>query len=1361
MWLKPHLFTHVSKNLKFFMKGISKMKKLAKILLLVMLVALAVSAFAFSAFAEEVDNTVYTYGGFTVNDTVYPPSNESGTKLSEAVAAAAKGDVITINNNIAVSDNLAPKANITVDLNGKTLDSTAAILFDYGTSKTKNLTLKLIGSGTVNCSGKFLYNGGSWKFYVTSDSATDRIRINANSTEIVQGNTISSISGVIELKNVDIVISTNLANSGTGVSIFYNNKTRFTFDGCNVTSANSTKVPNSSTSYIFTAAKKEGTEASPHLYTFKNSKLDALGSASRGFNVGATASLVVSGSTVNMHVGIRMESEALSVEVNNGSVFTSESNVPLYLGGHKVVIDSSTITASTGTGSGPLYLSDNAALSNNVTISNSKFENKTSGYAVRTAAKTTAGVTQTFTNCKFITNSQYAILHESASTIELTNCSITSASNYGMSLNNSAVATLENCKITAPKNSGVYVAGASSVSLDNCMVNASTGFNLQSAGTTTLKETYVNATGHAFYIINTAGITVDGCVVRSATAQTNACNTFSFEAAATSKIMLGNENKIIDAKNSTFSSEGYAEKVDSEGNTSYYAGHFLIVNDDITTGMISGTISFDNCDISTQYRCIATNFATDHLTAEKQLTIRINDSTIRQVNDGTIQGFFRGNGIRLFIEGNSKIVHANSSPTLRTGATPQEGTLNFTEGTRLSFIPGSGDVGFTIPTGCKVVYDPFGDSEAPYIVAKTTGVSGFVNDKVPSVILGTSFGSYSDGKYISNVNMQIGFQHSEGSSMLANYEKNGNTFVKYTLPTTSNSNVTVDDEAGTVNFVGTTDFFIIGSGTVVKAPVADFTVTHSDSTTYNAVAKKVIVMQMNFTAGSDTGYVPFNLQLSARGGSITNENAPTAGASSLGSSDIISILSDNSFKAIDGNIYTLNGLHEWNNLYAVVDVVNNKLHAYVNGTCITGDGVTAMKNGAEYVQGFRINLKGKTENESTDTIAFDSFAAVTYDNYVSADGFVLEDYVKLSDAYKTLAPTSENIVAKGHAYGTVDSALAAVKGTDYTVRLLGDVNEAQTVGTSGTVATLGNKLNLGNNNNEKFIKYTKNTTGAFGDVYTFAYNKSLGTTVNLSLYSGFDINLFIPEALIPYVDKITVGDNDITDDAYEFEGKLVASVGRAADEACDNVVFKVTFVENGKSYTYSFTVSIEAYAEKLLADYTESNATPAHALMYFILNYANEANLYFNDNSSLAQRVESLAALGNGAYMEDVEDVTANAVDTLDKTLFEGVTVVLDETPSLRLVLNEATDKKITASYIDVKTGNKLYADVKVDGKNVDFDGIKIYNLAQTLTVYVDGVSVGEFNIGVYKVADDARHYALMNAFCEYIAFAKLVYKNV
>jgi parallel beta-helix repeat protein len=77
-----------------------------------------------------------------------------------------------------------------------------------------------------------------------------------------------------------------------------------------------------------------------------------------------------------------------------------------------------------------------------------------------------------------------------------------------MYLNSSAVATLENCKITASKNSGVYVAGASSVSLDNCMVNASTGFNLQSTGTTTLKETYVNAMGHAFYIINTAGITV-------------------------------------------------------------------------------------------------------------------------------------------------------------------------------------------------------------------------------------------------------------------------------------------------------------------------------------------------------------------------------------------------------------------------------------------------------------------------------------------------------------------------------------------------------------------------------------------------------------------------------------------------------------------------------------------------------------------------------------------------------------------------------------------------------------------------------------------------------------------------------------
>ena len=1323
------------------------MKKLAKILLLVMLVALAVSAFAFSAFAEEVDNTVYTYGGFTVNSTVYPPSNQSGTKLSEAVAAASKGDVITLNNNIAVSDNLAPKANITVDLNGKTLNSTAAILFDYGTSKTKNLTLKLIGSGTVNCSGKFLYNGGSWKFYVTSDSATDRIRINANSTELEAGNTINSISGVVELKNVDFVISTNLADSGTAASIFYNNKTFFTFDGCNVTSANSTAVTDSS--YIFTAAKKDGTEASPHLYTFKNSTLDAVGSASRGFNVGATASLVISGSTVNMPVGIRMETSALSVEINNGSVFTSPSSIPLWLGGSNIVIDSTTVTTSTGTSNGALYLVDNAALSDNVKISNSKFENKKSGYAVRIANKTTAGVTQTFTNCQFITNSQYAFLHESASTAELTNCSITSASSYGMYLKNAAVATLKNCKITASNNSGVYMADASSVSLENCMVNASTAFNLQSTGTTTLKETYVNATGHAFYIINTSGISLDGCVVRSATAQNNKSNTFSFEAAAASNIMLDNAAKIIDAKNSTFSSEG-----GNTDGTQNGAGHFLIVNDAITTGTISGTISFDNCDISTQYRCIATNFATDHLAAEKQLTFRINDSTIKQVSDGAIQGLFRGNGILMYFTGNTKIVHSLSNPTLRTGATPQAGTLNFAEGTRLSFIPDSGDVGLTLPSGCSIVYDPFGDPEAPYVVSKTAGVNGFINPKLNSVLLGEAFSGSSSGQ---------GSGLSFGGSNIANYEENGNTFAKFTLPTAdsaNSSNVSIDTSKGTIKYTGTCDWFTVGNGTTANLPVSTTTISDVEYT-----AKKVIILTFNFTAGSDTGYAPVNLQFAARGNSadktITNANATSSGADCGSTSSILSIRGNREVTANDGNTYTLRGYHEWNNLYLVLDVASNTLHAYLNGVKITGEGMTATKAGVVHVQGVRFNLVKNYETDLTDSIAFDSYAAVTYDDYVSGDKFVLEDYVNISDAYKTLAPTSESIVAKGHAYGTVDSALAAVKGTDYTVRLLGDVNEAQTVGTSGTVATLGNKLNLANNNTEKFIKYTKHTTGAFGDVYTFAYNKSLGTTVNLSLYSGFDINLFIPEALIPFVDKITVGDNDITDDAYEFEGKLVASVGRAADEACDNVVFKVTFVENGKSYTYSFTVSIAAYAEKLLADYTESTATPAHALMYFILNYANEANIYFNENSSLAQRVESLAALGNGAYMEDVEDVTANAVDTLDKTLFEGVTVVLDETPSLRLVLKEATDKKITASYTDVKTGNKLYADVKVDGNNVDFDGIKIYNLAQTLTVYVDGVSVGEFNIGVYKVSEGAEHYAIMNAFCEYIAFAKLIYKNV
>ncbi|MBQ8289272.1 MAG: right-handed parallel beta-helix repeat-containing protein [Clostridia bacterium] len=1326
------------------------MKKLTKILLLVMLAALAVSAFAFSAFAEEVDNTVYTYGGFTVNGTAYPPSNEEGKTLADVILAATEAVNVTLNNNITVSQNIDPKYNVTIDLNGKTLDSTAAILFQYVSGvSTKNLTFKIVGTGTINCADQLTVNGGSRKFYVTGTSATDRITINANSTELVKGNTINSVSGTVELKNVDVVIATNLADSNTNASIFYNNKTRFTFDGCNVTSSNSTAVTDKS--YIFTAATTDGTETSPHLYTFKNSTLDAVGSASRGFNVGATASLVISGSTVNMPVGVRMESKALSVEVSNGSVLTSTSSIPLWLGGYKVVIDSSTVTSSS---SGALYLVDNAAISDDVTVTNSRFENTTSGYAVGIGTGDVSDITQNFIGCQFISNSQYAILHQSSSTLELQNCMIKSKSSYAINAQNAAIATLKNCEINSANNSAFYMTGKSSVALDNCYINASTAFNLQSEGTTTLKETFVNATGHAFYIMNTAGITVDGCVVYSASSEDNSSSTFFFSADAASNILLDNDAKIIDAKNSTFSSKG-----GSADGSQTSAGHFLILNDAITTGEISGTISFDNCNISFQYRCIATNFATDHLTADARLTFRINDTTISQVSDGALQGFFRGNGILMYFTGNSKIVHAHSNPTLSTGATPKAGTMNFAEGTRLSFIPASGDVGFTPADGCSVVYDPFGDSEAPYVVTKTAGVSGFVNDKVASVLLGTSFGSYNSGNYTSNVNMQIGFQHSEGSSMLANYEKNGNTFVKYTLPTASNSNVTVDEQAGTVNFVGTTDFFVMGSGTVAKSAVADFTVTHSDSTTYDAVAKKVIVMQMNFTAGSDTGYVPFNLQFAARGGSINNENSISTGSSFLGSDNLISISGDYSFKAPDGNTYTLNGLHEWNNLYVVVDVANNKLHAYVNGTCITGEGITAFKTGAEYVQGFRINLKGKTVNESTDTIAFDAFAAVTYDEYISGGKFVLQDYVKISDAYKTLAPTTENIIAMGHAFGTVDSALSAVKGTDYTVRLLGDVNEAQTVGTSGTVITLDNKLNLANDNTERFIKYTKTTTGAFGDIYTFAYNKSLGTTVNLSLFSGFDINLFIPEALVPYVEKIAVGETDITADAYEFDGKLVASVGRAADEANDSVIFKVTFVENGKSYTYSFTVSIVAYTEKLLADYSETNVNMDHVLMYHILKYANEANIYFDKNEALAQRVADLAALGEGEYKEAVGDATADAVDTLDKTLFEGVTVVLDETPSLRLELKAQTNAKITASYTDVKTGAKRYADVNVNGVNVDFDGIKIYNLAQALTVYVDGVSVGEFNIGVYDVDASADHYALVNAFCEYISLAKYLYK--
>lgn len=238
-----------------------------------------------------------------------------------------------------------------------------------------------------------------------------------------------------------------------------------------------------------------------------------------------------------------------------------------------------------------------------------------------------------------------------------------------------------------------------------------------------------------------------------------------------------------------------------------------------------------------------------------------------------------------------------------------------------------------------------------------------------------------------------------------------------------------------------------------------------------------------------------------------------------------------------------------------------------------------------------------------------------------------------------------------------------------------------------------------------------------------------GLKSNLSLHADFILNLMLPAEYKNYVVSIVSGGEEleIKDTAVEGVSYVVVSVPVFAKDAGKDVVFDIALSENGLDYTKTVTYSVVGYAEELLGggdyDYTEEDET----LLWYAMNYANEAALYFNGEED-----EKLAAfLDAHSYMTDVipELEYENVIESTGlSSVFGMVNMKLDETPKFVFTVKAGFAGTVT---ITTSKGDYTFT---VEASDADtkliVEGLKAYELAETLNIKVAG-TLGEEQIAI------------------------------
>ena len=237
--------------------------------------------------------------------------------------------------------------------------------------------------------------------------------------------------------------------------------------------------------------------------------------------------------------------------------------------------------------------------------------------------------------------------------------------------------------------------------------------------------------------------------------------------------------------------------------------------------------------------------------------------------------------------------------------------------------------------------------------------------------------------------------------------------------------------------------------------------------------------------------------------------------------------------------------------------------------------------------------------------------------------------------------------------------------------------------------------------------------------YTVEANVS-GFKTNLSLYSDFLVNLYIPAALGQYVtavNGVALPESTVTIGEAEFYRVIVA---KKANEVSTDAVFEIALKEGEYVAAKTVKVNILDYATNILNGEYDLEI---QSLIAYMLHYAYRAEFYFNGSSSakLENLIFNEASIGSGG-LEDYACENAIENTGLDP-IFSSASVQLNETPAFVFTPNGKFAGTVTITYGD---SVRTYTVLEGSTTKIVVEDMKIYNFAKTLTITAVGTVIGE-----------------------------------
>ena len=247
--------------------------------------------------------------------------------------------------------------------------------------------------------------------------------------------------------------------------------------------------------------------------------------------------------------------------------------------------------------------------------------------------------------------------------------------------------------------------------------------------------------------------------------------------------------------------------------------------------------------------------------------------------------------------------------------------------------------------------------------------------------------------------------------------------------------------------------------------------------------------------------------------------------------------------------------------------------------------------------------------------------------------------------------------------------------------------------------------------------------------YTYKYEIKaidLDVDVNLTLYSDFNLNLYLPNN----VTGVEVDGVAALLEKYSDDQQYTVANSISPSKAADGITFRIVYVEDGKEYAVKYDYSVIAYANKLLAtDTAEANA--AKSLVASIVRYIDAAYTYEYENAEKPAALTALMASSN--YENAITDIATDVNGANNTADLAGVIDSANLRLSgecyyrLNLVAGFSGTLNVNGKEFVIENGTydgNTYLDIKLPARDFN-DGL-------TITASADGQSY----LGSYTLAD-------------------------